>query len=72
MKFKKLFQEVQEFFKVNVDADNEKEKVELLDALDVKIDVTKEKIKNTPSKSKRIKLKKKLNILEELKTKMDS
>ena len=72
MKLAKLFKKVEDFFKIDSSTVDEQKKEDLINALDKKIASTKEKIKNSSSKSKTLKLKKKLNILKELEAKLQS
>ena len=66
MKLEKLFKKVENFFEMDSSTRDEKKKDELMNSLSKKVESIKEKIKSTSSKSKILKLKKKLDILEEL------
>lgn len=71
MKFKKLFQKIEDYFGMNDEDAQKREKTEkLLSDLEIKIESLKAKIKTAVSKSKKTKLKKQVSALKELREKL--
>lgn len=71
MKLEKLFRKLEEYFNMDDEDSEKREKTDkLLSDLNTKIDSIKEKIKMAVSKSKKAKLKKQLNALKELREKL--
>ena len=71
MKLEKLFRKLEEYFNMDDEDSEKREKTDkMLSDLNTKIDSIKEKIKMAVSKSKKAKLKKQLNALKELREKL--
>jgi len=70
MKFDKLFKKLEKFFNMDDELEKAEKKDKLELSLDEKIVSMQEKITNSKRKRKKEKLKKQLNVLKELKEKL--